>query len=206
MKRGRFKMLGILLVCAAPVVASYLTYYVIRPNARSNYGTLIANEPALPSKQNLQLQTLKGDAFDPQQLTQQWLLVVVGGGACTQQCEHQLWLQRQLRESLGREKDRIDRVWFVEDDQPVKSALQLAMQGEGASIFHAPRTQIAAWLQPEAGNSLEDHVYLIDPMGRWMMRFPPQLDFSKAKRDLERLLRASASWDRAGREERPPSR
>jgi hypothetical protein len=40
-------------------------------------------------------------------------------------------------------------------------------------------------------------------MGNWMMRFPPDLDLqsaAKVKRDLERVLRACASWDRAGRE------
>jgi len=39
-------------------------------------------------------------------------------------------------------------------------------------------------------------------MGHWMMRFPANLDAegaAKAKRDLERLMRASASWDEAGR-------
>lgn len=41
-RQGRWKMLGILLVCAAPVVASYFTYYVLRPEGRRNFGELIA--------------------------------------------------------------------------------------------------------------------------------------------------------------------
>jgi hypothetical protein len=36
-------------------------------------------------------------------------------------------------------------------------------------------------------------------MGRWMMRFPENAQPAKVKRDLYRLLRASASWDRPGR-------
>ena len=32
---GRIKMLLVLLICAAPVIASYLTFYVVRPQARS---------------------------------------------------------------------------------------------------------------------------------------------------------------------------
>jgi hypothetical protein len=36
-------------------------------------------------------------------------------------------------------------------------------------------------------------------MGEWMMRFPVDFDPTKVKRDIDRLLRASASWDRAGR-------
>jgi hypothetical protein len=43
---------------------------------------------------------------------------------------------------------------------------------------------------------------VIDPMGNFMMRFPANMDVpgaSKAKRDLDRLLKASSSWDQAGR-------
>ena len=44
-----------------------------------------------------------------------------------------------------------------------------------------------------------DHLYVVDPMGEWMMRMPADPSPQKVKRDLDRLLRASASWDRAGR-------
>ena len=50
-KAGRWKMLLVLLVCAAPVVASYFTYYVIRPEGRTNHGTLIQPSRAMPSAQ-----------------------------------------------------------------------------------------------------------------------------------------------------------
>jgi hypothetical protein len=58
------------------------------------------------------------------------------------------------------------------------------------------------WLQPAAGRQLADHLYVVDPIGNWMMRFPASMDAAgaaQAKRDLERLLRASNSWDKAGR-------
>lgn len=47
-----------------------------------------------------------------------------------------------------------------------------------------------------------EHLYVVDPMGNWMMRFPARMDLkgaAKAKRDLDRLLRASSSWDQPGR-------
>ena len=46
---GRWKMILVLLVCALPVIASYFTYYVIRPQGRSNYGELIDPQRPLPS-------------------------------------------------------------------------------------------------------------------------------------------------------------
>lgn len=195
---GRLKMLMVLLVCAAPVVASYFTYYVVRPQVRSNYGQLIEPPRALPSMAELPLTDLQGQPVDPAALRGQWLLVVAAEGSCDATCEQLLYLQRQLRESLGREKDRVDRVWLVPGEQPVRAALMPALQG--AIVRQAKAEALGRWLQPEAGRALGAHLYLVDPMGRWMMRFPAELDPSKAKKDLERLLRAAASWDRAGRE------
>lgn len=196
-RMGRLKMLLVLLICAAPVIASYLTYYVVRPQARSNYGTLVEPQRPLPGAAQLPLTDLRGQPVDPVSLRGQWLLVVVGGGACDAVCEQQLYTQRQLRESMGREKERVDRVWFVADDQAVRPPLLPAL--EGATVLRAPRAALANWLQPQGGQALEAHLYVVDPMGRWMMRFPAELQPAKAKRDLDRLLRASSSWDREGR-------
>jgi hypothetical protein len=53
--------------------------------------------------------------------------------------------------------------------------------------------------RPAPGHSLEDHLYLVDPRGDWMMRVPVDADPARLKRDIDKLLRASAGWDRAGR-------
>jgi len=193
---GRTKMLLVLLVCAAPVIASYFTYYVVRPGARANYGTLVEPKP-LPDAASLPLTDLQGHAVDPTTLKGQWLIVVAGGGACDETCERHLYLQRQLREALGKERDRVDRVWVIDDTQPVRTELVPALRE--ATVLRAPKEALARWLRPEEGQPLEAHFYLVDPMGNWMMRFPANPDPSRVKRDIDRLLRASASWDTPGR-------
>lgn len=196
--RGRWKMLAVLAVCAAPVVASYFTYYVVRPEGRRNYGQLIDPQRPLPDLTGnpaggaapVSLRSLKG----------QWLLVSVGGGACDALCENHLYLQRQLRESLGKEKDRLDRVWLVNDGVAPRTGLLPALQQ--AAVLQVDGAQLAQWLVPAPGHVLAEHLYLVDPLGNWMMRFPAGLERSdapKVKRDLDRLMRASASWDQPGR-------
>jgi len=187
---GRWKMIAVLLVCAAPVVASYFTYYVIRPEGRRNFGELIDPQRPLPDQVATGLRELKG----------QWLLVSVGSSHCDDACVQQLYLQRQLREGLGKDKDRIDRVWLVSDEQPIAPAMLPGLQE--ATVLHVPQAELARWLAPAAGHALSEHLYVVDPLGNWMLRFPANLDVStaaKAKRDLERLMRASSSWDQAGR-------
>jgi hypothetical protein len=196
-RAGRLKMLAILAVCAAPVVASYLTYFVIRPEARSNYSELIEPQRTLP---DLPLTDLHGAPVKAASLKGQWLLIVVGGGACDAGCENALYLQRQLREALGRDRDRLDKLWFVTDTQPVRPEVLKAISiGTPPHVLRVPSEALARWLAPAAGQALDRHLYIVDPMGQWMMRAPPDPQPAKLKRDLEKLLRASASWDLPGR-------
>jgi hypothetical protein len=197
-RSGRWKMLAVALICAAPVLASYFTYYVLRPEARRSYGELIEPQRAIPS---LTGTTLDGRRVSLPALQGQWLLVSVASGACDAQCERHLYLQRQLREALGKDRDRIDWVWLVTDDAPVRDALKAALQQ--ATVLRVDGAQLAQWLAPAPGGQLQDHLYVVDPMGHWMMRFPPGTDLASAARerkDLERLMRASAGWDQPGRQ------
>lgn len=195
---GRLQMLLVLAVCAAPVLASYFTYYVVRPGGRTNYGELIDPQRTMPS---LPLQRLTGEAVPASALKGQWLLVAVAGGACDAACEKTLYLQRQLRETLGREKDRVDKVWLIPDGAAPRPEVLAAINPKGAeaTVLRVPAEALADWLAPAAGQALADHFYVVDPMGNWMMRFPADPQPAKVKRDLEKLLRASSSWDQAGR-------
>jgi len=204
--RGRWLMIAVLLVCAAPVVASYFVYFVLKPQARSNYGELIV--PPRPMPLSLPLFDRDGKVVAPLGLRGQWLLVVVSSGACDARCERHLWLQRQLHEALGADKDRVDKLWLVGDHvAPRRETLAaIAATAEAGRPVFAPTTvlrttepALATWLAAAPGKVLADHLYIVDPRGDWMMRMPVDPDPARLKRDLDRLLRASAGWDRAGR-------
>ena len=196
--RGRWKLLALMLLFAAPIAASYFTYYVLRPEGRRNFGELIDPQRPLPDQVGT---SLNGQGDTLKALRGQWLLISVAGGACDEACSQHLYLQRQLRESLGKDKDRMDWVWLIPDDAQVPDILLPALKE--ATVRRVSMDGLSAWLAPASGHQLAEHLYLVDPIGNWMMRFPANLDVSsaaKVKRDLERVLRASASWDRPGRE------
>jgi len=193
-RAGRWKMLLLLLVCASPVIASYFTYYVIRPEGRRNYGELIDPQRSLPT---WQASDGRGQPVPLSSLKGQWLLISVADTACDEACQKHLYLQRQLRETLGKEKDRLDWVWLRTGDANLSPDLQQATSA--ATVLQVDRAQLLTWLEPAQGHQLEDHLYVVDPMGNWMLRFPKDLDPRQAKRDLDRLLKASAFWDQAGR-------
>jgi len=158
---------------------------------------LITPQRALPAAQAT---TLEGAPVKLPAMQGQWLLISVAGAACDAACARQLYLQRQLREGLGKDKDRLDWVWLVDDDAAVAPELLPALKT--ATVLRVAPKDLQAWLAPADGASLHDHLFLVDPLGNWMLRFPAGLDVEqapKAKRDLERLLRASTSWDKPGR-------
>ena len=197
-RAGRLKMLLVLALCASPVVASYFTFYVVKP-AGSAYGELMAPTVDLPA--DLPLTDLQGRAVPAESLRGQWLLAVVQPSACAAACERQLYVQRQLREMLGKERGRVDKLWLIPDDGKPRDEVLAAVEQQGveAKVLRVPQDRLSAWLKPAPGKALSDHFYVVDPMGRWMLRAPADPEPKKLKADLDKLLKASAGWDKPGR-------
>lgn len=89
-RAGRWKMLAVLLVCASPVIASYFTYYVIRPEGRRNHGELIQPQRTFPA---MEVSKLNGEKVALNSLKGQWLLVSVADAACDEACQKHLYFQ-----------------------------------------------------------------------------------------------------------------
>jgi hypothetical protein len=58
-------------------------------------------------------------------------------------------------------------------------------------VLVADPAALGAWLPPGPGTSLNQHIFLIDPNGNLMMRFPNNPDPGKIKNDLTKLLKWS---------------
>jgi len=190
-KRGRWMLWLVLLVCASPMIASYFTYYVIKPEKRNNYGTLIDQRahpvPAMATT------TLDGRPQALEQFKGKWVMLMAGPGACPDSCRKQLFALRQLRLMQGKEADRIERVWLITDREPLDTLI--IREYDGTHMLRADGATVASWLPADTGTTPADHIYLIDPLGHLMMRFPkdPQLqEVRKVYKDINKLLKASA--------------
>jgi hypothetical protein len=184
---GNWKLFAVIAVCAAPIVASYLTYYVIKPTSRNNYGTLI--DPRAYPIPSLGTRTLDGKPVTLGSYKGKWLMVQVDGGDCEHACQDKLFKMRQLRLMQGKEMDRIERVWLITDDKPLETMVMRAY--DGTRMLRADDKSVSAWLPVEAGTTPADYIYLIDPLGNLMMRFPKNGDPYKMKKDMSKLLTAS---------------
>ena len=184
--RSRLKLYLVIAVCAAPVLASYYAYYFVRPEARSNYGELI--DPQRPTPP-LRLATLEGQPFDAASLRGKWVLLMVAGGACDASCTDRLYHMRQVRLTTGKDRERVERVWLVPDAMSLRP--ELRREYDGTRMLRADPAELAAWLALEPSDRPAERLYVVDPLGNLMMRFPVGADPNKTKRDLAKLLRAS---------------
>lgn len=191
---GRWKLFAVLMVCASPLIASYLSYYVIKPSGRTNYGDLI--DPRLYPIPQLASTTLAGEPRTLHQLSGKWIMLKVGGGACLEACKEQLLEMRQWRLMQGKNMSRIERVWLLTDEQAPDTAALRDYKGvdllEGQHLLRASPDAVAKWLPVEGGASASDHIFLIDPLGNLMMRFPKDPERRRVYKDISKLLKASA--------------
>ena len=183
-RRGRWKLLAVLLVCAAPVIASYFTYYVIRPEGRTNYGELLS---PMTDVGGLEVRGADGLGGDLAVVRGKWTLVVIDPGVCAKDCEDRLYAIRQVRLTTGKERERVERLLLLTGEASPPAALLAQHEG-----MHVRRTSAdgVARLFPAAADPA-DHIYIVDPLGNVMMRFPAPADPNRMKKDLSKLLRAS---------------
>lgn len=174
LKRGRVKLALLGLFFAAPFALAWLAYWLDwAPGATSNYGELIS--PPLP---------LEGAPLEP--LRGKWVLVTLDAAACDAYCERKLYFMRQLRRAQGKNQERVERLWLLTEGTQPAAALRAAIEGTHV----APADALAARF-PAAG-AVTDHIYVVDPLGNLMMRYPKEPDPSRMLKDLQRLLKVAA--------------
>ena len=162
---SRLKLAGLFFVCAAPFVLAWMAYlFGWAAGTTSNYGELIVPRP------------LSGPPFEA--LRGKWVLVTTDGAACDAVCEKKLYFVRQVRRAQGKDMDRVERLWLLADGGTPRPELLAAIEGARVAAF-------------KDANFSPGHIYVVDPLGNLMMRFPTDPEPSMVIKDLQRLLKAS---------------
>jgi hypothetical protein len=178
----RAKLLLIAALFALPMVASFVAYKFFPPDATANYGELLLPPAAITSHP---FGRPGGGSFAFAELSGKWALVTSDSGACAQACVEKLLAMRQARLALGRNASRLDNVLVVDDLVPLDGKAVAPFEGMVIAL-----TPAALAIPPGAAND-RAHIYLVDPHGNVMMRWPARPDWKRMLKDLERLLKAS---------------
>jgi hypothetical protein len=186
------------------MAAAYIAYYGFDWTANTdttNYGELLTGQTELPIMPSAT--TLDGKPFTMKQVFKKWTFLSVDSGACNEPCAKRLFTHRQLKAITGRERERVARLWLVTDDAQIKPELLAAhpdlivvrVKPEDLKGLQAKTRPNAPVLNASAaGQGLDQHTWLIDPLGRPMMRYDAEPNPDRMKKDVSKLLYASKNW------------
>jgi len=178
----RAKLALLAAIFLAPIVASVVAYRFFRPEPTANYGELLLPPAAITSHS---FGRIDGGAFAFSELRGVWILVASDSGVCELPCTEKLTAMRQVRLALGRNATRLARVFVVDDLRAPERAASAVFEGTVVAL-----TPTGMSLPSGAAND-RAHIYLVDPLGNVMMRWPARPELKGMLRDLERLLTAS---------------
>lgn len=185
----RVKIAALALLLILPSTLAWIAHVGLdwRPQAQKNYGALLAPQS---------LRYLDGAWIDGAGATRlasaerwagKWLLLYVGPSACAPTCAANLDAMRLARTLQDAGRLRMGLVWAVADDGPVDAALMRAHPD--LWVWRPADPRFAEQFPRETLASR--HVYLIDPMGNLIMRYPGLPDVRRMSEDIKLLLRAS---------------
>lgn len=179
----------IALVTVGPLLISAFLFFVVKPGGKPAYGNLVQPQRPVP---DLQLRALDGRPVDLRKYDGYWLMVVAAPAACDKPCQSMLYDMRQFAMASGEDAYRVARVWLVTDDAPVNPGV--LAPAAGTMVLRANPDQLRRWLPLAAGEQLQGPMWLVDPLGHLMLRFPARFDPLRALDVFKKLLYNTQSW------------
>lgn len=117
-----------------------------------------------------------------------WGLIVVSN-TCNETCQQSVYRLQQLFISMGKHQERMHAIWLSTQPQPPVESLSVQLSYHNVS--HLQSQTSFEWF---SDNNLpwEDHtIWLTDPLGNLVLRFPHDLSGRQMMSDINWLLKAS---------------
>jgi hypothetical protein len=181
-KRGRLQLAMIALVFIGPLGLASWMYMngALTPEGSSNHGALL--EPVINLEDVLPGSPLIALADG------QWLMLYANSAQCGQECQDALYRLRQTRQMLGREMERVGRVFLHGDSSPDT----VFLEGEHPGLITMKDKGLRELLEKKRPMDLvSGGIYLFDPLANLVMYFPPDLDPRDMVDDIKHLLKLS---------------
>ena len=180
---GRLQLLGIAAVFAVPLALAAWMYYFdnsLAPGSGSNNGALLL--PIVSLSDDLAQSEIHNIGSN------QWLMLYANNDACDDQCDDALVRLRQTRLMLGKDMQRVKRVFLHGDSLPDT----VTLEEQHAGLITMTDNDLNMLLEMKRPAELQPGgCYLIDPLGNLVMYFPPNLDPKEMVGDIKHLLKLS---------------
>lgn len=176
--RVRLELIALLLVCIGPLVLAFVLYYTLPdpgPRGRTNAGVLLDPVRRIPERV----------WPAPGIFRKQWTLLLVAPEGCGHACRDRLEQTRKIRALLHDDSRRVQRVLVTGD----RADRALVRHGHpGLRVFRGDGDLHRYFGQVGPAATGPAVIYLIDPLGNWVLYYPPSIGGKAVFKDLEHLL------------------
>ena len=187
-RKGRMVLLLMVVFFLVPVIVVLFMYKFNWKPTGDSYGTLV-RPPQLLTVSN-QLIDDSGKTLSALIWKDKWSLVYISDD-CNQQCEAKLHDMRQLHASLYKDIVRVQKVWITNMEDTTKYQKDYP----DLMIIHHPESevnQLKHQFQANYENVGEaNNLYLVDPLGYYMMQYAADTPLANVRKDLVKLLKSS---------------
>lgn len=180
-RRGRIQIILLAAVFFGPLLVAIGMYFFGdgEPiNDGVNFGELVTPSVVLDDKQH----------FDTG-LRGRWTLLLIMDGDCGDSCQKSLIDMRQIRLATGREIDRIERA-VVTPAGPSILTDETRAQHPGLKVFD-DTVAVTPALREALATLPPRQLYIMDPLGNVVLRYPMNPDRKGMLGDLKKLLKLS---------------
>jgi len=129
------------------------------------------------------------------ELLGKWWILYVGPSKCYQECQTILYNMRQIKVALGKNSNRVERVFIPHPKCPQNVCEQYLNE------FYPDMLRVQLQTQPFEAlfrehsalkhNEMIGNLFILDPQGNIMMHYSPEQHPKDILTDLKKLLRAS---------------
>lgn len=189
--KGRAALAGLGLLFLGPLALAWMLYGsgAWRPDGQVNHGRLV--RPPVPTPEAA-FELVSGGQTAQDFLRRHWTMLYLTENGCDEACLSSLVQMRQVRLSLGRYSERIERVLLVDGPAPDSGTRsRLAVEHPGLLVpvaSGAAGRELVAALSAAGGAG---RVFIVDPLGNLMLSYAPGSEPGDMKEDLKRLLSLS---------------
>ncbi|MEM1433276.1 MAG: hypothetical protein AAGG11_04420 [Pseudomonadota bacterium] len=176
---GRLQLLIMLVVAAVSLFGSYFLFLAVR--GEGGLGTVNNGEFVSPPLTVAEL-PLVADRERPVDWSAHWWLITVAAEDCGQLCADSVHLLRQMHILLNKDADRVRRALLLNGDAPTG----LRSDYPELALGQLPGLEVA-----DNDRLLTPGVYIVDPIGNFVFRYPLEVEGSAMLKDLKRLLKVS---------------
>ena len=191
--RQRLFLLFVIACFVVPLAAAWLLVGHWRPEGSVQHGELLNPARPLP---DLRFDSVDGRLLDGAGLRGRWVLAYVGSAAeCDARCRTGLYDMRQVRLALGKDMERVKTVLLLDGTPETGLRQWLAVEHAATTVGAADGSTRNALLQAfDRPGRAGDWIYLLDPLGNLLMRYPVDTEPRGLLEDLQRLLK----WSKIG--------